>query len=272
MQEGLKRILIVGGIAALTVALYFAPHEGVKQEAKAVDNSSFSFEDELQAGKRRLKREEAEQISLLEAAVSKEQGSVTLLDSLGKTWDRYQTPAISSHYFEEVAKLSPEEGNWISAAYRYFDAFKMTGDSARKSYFSGKAIECYQKVLAINPKNLDAKTDLGVIYTEATANPMQGIMMLREVIAENPKHLMAQFNLGVLAVKSGQLDKAVGRFETVLTIDPKFDEARMLLARTYLQMNNNTEALRNLQILAKQSEDQQMIRDANSLINQINNH
>jgi thioredoxin-like negative regulator of GroEL len=83
---------------------------------------------------------------------------------------------------------------------------------------------------------------------------------------------MAQFNLGVLAVKSGQLDKAVGRFQTVLEIDPKFDDARMLLARTYLQMNNNTEALRNLQILAKESENPQMIQDANSLINQINNH
>ncbi|MFN8165414.1 MAG: hypothetical protein U0X76_04385 [Bacteroidia bacterium] len=185
MQEGLKRVLLIGGIAALTTALYFAPREGVKVEAKA-SNGSFSFEDELSMSKGRLKRQEAEQISLLEADLSKQPGSTALLDSIGKMWDRFQSPSISSHYFEEIAKEQPSEQNWINAAYRYFDAYKFTGDSARKVYFSGKAIDCYSKVLEINPKNLDAKTDLGVCYTEATSNPMQGITLLREVVAENP--------------------------------------------------------------------------------------
>ena len=63
------------------------------------------------------------------------------------------------------------------------------------------AIASYKKVLEINPKNLDAQTDLGVCYAEGTGNPMQGILMLREVVKENPEHESAQFNLGILSVK-----------------------------------------------------------------------
>ena len=81
----------------------------------------------------------------------------------------------------------------------------MTGDSLKRVFFVNKAIDCYKKVIEINPKNYDAKTDLGVCYAEGTSNPMQGILMLREVVQEAPKHVMAQYNLGVLSVKSGLL-------------------------------------------------------------------
>ncbi|MFN8165415.1 MAG: tetratricopeptide repeat protein [Bacteroidia bacterium] len=83
---------------------------------------------------------------------------------------------------------------------------------------------------------------------------------------------MAQYNLGVLAVKSGQLDKAVNRFQTVLSIDPKFDDARFLLAQTYLKMNQKDAAVKQLDTLSKVSADAQLIQEVNSLISQINNH
>lgn len=270
MKNSRIRIAIVLGAFLLTALLYFAPQQVEKKEM-ASDPSGFSLENQITESKGRMKRQEKDQIIVVEDALKKNPGSKVYLDSLGKLWDRFQTPQISSYYYEEIAVAQPSEQNWINAAYRYFDAFKTTSDSAKRVFFVNKAIDCYKKVIVINPDNYDAKTDLGVCYAEGSSSPMQGIMLLREVVQQNPKHLMAQYNLGVLSVKSGQLDKAVERFKKVLEIEPAFDDARFLLGKTYMQMGNKIEAKKEFEFLQKNAKDLQLKQEVESLISQINN-
>ena len=135
-----------------------------------------------------------------------------------------------------------------------------------------KAIGAYKKVLEINPTNLDAKTDLGICYVEGSSTPMQGIMMLRDVVKENPEHENAQFNLGVLSIKSGQFEKAIERFEKVLTINPKRNEAQILLGESYMKTGNKEKALENLEKAKKQATDPQLIQEVSNLISQVNNN
>lgn len=273
MRIGNKQVLFVAGAILLSAILYFAPREqkSVGEKANA-SPSAFSFEGLLTQAKNQLKRQELEPIRQVESSLSKDTTNLALLDSLGKLWDLAQFPVVSSHYFEQIALLKSGEKNWINAAYRYFDAFKTTGDSTLRSIMVGKAIESYNKVLELNPANLDAKTDLGVCYAEGTGNPMQGILMLREVVKENPEHENAQFNLGILSVRSGQMEKAAERFEKVLSINPKRVEARYILGQTYMKLGNTEKALLNLEQVKKESSDPQLIEEVNSLISQINNH
>ena len=271
MQNSRIRLLVVLGVIALTAALYFAPKK-IEKKVSEENSSGFSIEDQITEVKGSLKREEKDQIVSIEDLLKKNPEDKQIQDSLGKLWDRFQTPQISSYYYEEIAKSESTEQNWINAAFRYFDAFKLTSDSVKRVYFVNKAIDSYKKVIEINPKNYDAKTDLGVCYAEGTSNPMQGILMLREVTQEAPEHLMAQYNLGVLSLKSGQLDKAVDRFEKVLTIDPTIEDARFLLGKTYMQMGNNSGALKNFETLKKESKNPALIKEVKSLISQINNH
>jgi cytochrome c-type biogenesis protein CcmH/NrfG len=100
-------------------------------------------------------------------------------------------------------------------------------------------------VLKINPGNLNAKTDLGACYADGTNEPMKGIMLLREVVAADPKHEMAQYNLGMLSVKSGQLDKAIERFNTVLEINPERTEVNFFLGQVYLQQGDTAKAIQS---------------------------
>ena len=154
----------------------------------------------------------------------------------------------------------------------YFDAFKMSSDSAAKAIMVQKAIDCYKAVITLNPGNLDAKTDLGVCYAEGTPNPMQGIMMLREVVQTDSTHEYAQFNLGVLSVKSGQMEKAVDRFNRVVVINPGNFEAYFLLGRCYAQMGQKDKALVSLEKVTAGSKDGQLIEQANNLIHQLNSN
>ena len=273
MRTGVKQLLLIAGGAILVIALYLAPQKIIKTESEKENHlheNEISFDGLNAEAKGQLKRQELDNISILETALKKDPSSTDLNDSIGKMWDRLGHPQISSHYYQQVAEKDQSEKSWINAAYRYYDASRMTSDSLMRSFFIEKAISSYQNVLKINPDNLDAKTDLGLCYAEGPA-PMQGILLLREVVEKNPKHEMAQYNLGILSVKSGQYDKAVGRFEKVLVINPGNAEARFLLARTFASMGKKELALKNLEMI-KSSKDSRLNEQVIILINQINNN
>ena len=271
MQAKSQQLLLVAGAAALTIALYLAPQK-VKQEKKTSGTEVSDFESQLNAAKSGLQRQEAAMISALESQLDKETGNLSLMDSLGGRWDAFRKPGIAAHYFEAHARQDESEKNWLNAAYRYFDAFQSTTDSALQKEMVESAIRCYENVLRINPENLDAKTDLGVCYAEGTSNPMQGIMMLREVVNKNPEHENAQFNLGVLSMRSGQYEKAAERFQRVLSINPKRKEMYLMAGRAYMLAGNMEKAAENFEKLKKETADAALVAEANNYINQLNKH
>src|SRR6185436_8259126 len=143
-------------------------------------------------------------------------------------------------------------------SFRYFDAYKMAVDSVMKTNMVGKAIKNYTKVLELNPKNLNAKTDLAVLYAEATSEPMKGIMMLREVVSENPNHENAQLNLGFLSVRSNQFEKAIERFDKVLEINPSRIEMHIYKGQLYAKMGDKAAAIESYVTFKQLSDNPQM--------------
>jgi len=271
MSKRSQQLLFVFGAIALTVLLYFAPRK-VEKMASADTKTSSSFEAEVEKAKQGLKRQEIEEINLLDKKLKENPGDLSVVDSLAKRWDALQQPAVSAHYFETAAAQRHDEKSWINAAYRYFDAFQSSSDSAERQKLVQSAIASYEKVLQLNPKNLDAKTDLGICYVEGSGEPMKGIMMLREVVTENPEHENAQYNLGVLSMKSGQYAKAAERFEKVLSIDPARKEMYLMTGRAYMQAGNKEKAKENFERLKKETTDSGLLEQANNYINQISNH
>ena len=84
---------------------------------------------------------------------------------------------------------------------------------------------------------LDQKVREAIAIIESGQGPpMQAIFTLREVVAEDPNHLEAQYQLGRFAMMSGQIDKAVPRFEIVLDLQPDNEAAAegLFLARVQL--------------------------------------
>ena len=271
MQARSQKILLIAGALVISAALYFAPKKADPVRTEKTGAVS-DFESRLEAARKSLKRQESDIITSLENLVSAEPGNLTYKDSLGRQWDKFQQPSISSYYFEEIALEKKDEKSWINAAYRYFDAFQTTNDSLMRKMMVEKAIECYKKVLEINADNLDAKTDLGVCYAEGTSDPMQGIMLLREVVTQKPEHENAQFNLGILSIRSGQYEKAVERFQKVLAINPARKEMYLMIGRAWMLAGNNEKAVENFELLKKENAGTQLVAEADNYINQISNH
>lgn len=269
-MSGRKQILFIVAAIVLTAVLYFLPQLN-EEKGKEKPAGPYSFESILAQVKSQLKPEELAPINKLEESIAGEKNNVVLLDSLGKLWDNALFPVVSAHYFEQIAGIQPEEKNWLNAAYRYFDAFKGSQDSILRSLMVQKAIASYEKVLEINPDNLNAKTDLGVCFAEGTSEPMKGIMMLREVVEKDSTHSNAHFNLGILSVRSGQLDKAIERFQKVLASEPSRVEARYLLGRALIQTGKPDEGVNQLRQIEKYTSDPQVLAEVNNLIHQADN-
>lgn len=250
MKGAQKRLFLVSGTVLLTVFLYFVPSQvNRKENNKEVEagmkaGADTDSEALLLSAKSALDSVQTKRLVELEKELNEKGSDDTLiLDKLGRFWDANGIPAASATWFERKSVIVQSEQSYLDAAYRYFDAFRLAGDSSLKGLMVNKAIAFYSKVLELNPDNLNAKTDLGACYADGTAEPMKGIMMLREVVEKDPNHEMAQYNLGMLSVKSGQLDKAIDRFNKVLTINPDRNEVHYFLGQVWLQKGDTTKAI-----------------------------
>ena len=99
-------------------------------------------------------------------------------------------------------------------------------------------------VLWLPRKSVDAE-QLSALPTEAVAtddpveaavqkvsgaNPMEGILALRELAESDPPNVDAVVWLGIFGIQSGQMDKARERFSDALMLDPGHLEATWQLA------------------------------------------
>lgn len=260
MNGATLRMLLIAGTILLSVAIFFAPgqlnrkSEGPAEKSTGGTAEGFNPEALLRSAVGSLDTTQAANLRFLEDALKRNGAKDTAsLDGLGRFWDRNGIPAAAAIWFERKAEIVKSEQSYLDAAYRYFDAFRMVNDTTVRAEMVSRSIANYEAVLRINPKNLNAKTDLGACYADGTNEPMKGIMLLREVVTENPEHEMAQFNLGMLSVKSGQLDKAVERFNKVLEINPGRVEVNFYLGQVYLQKGDTAKAITTLEAFIRKA-------------------
>jgi len=75
-------------------------------------------------------------------------------------------------------------------------------------------------------------------------NPMEGITLLRELIVKDSTNVDAQYYLGLFSVKSGQIDKAEQRFETVLALRPDDIRYQVEVGYQYMVMQKPEKGLK----------------------------
>lgn len=274
MKPNRLQIIIVAAALLLSVVIYMMPSQ-VNMKAKPADATRVNKGglDEtalLQSAATAIDSTQLPTLRMLEDALKKNGDQDTaLLDQIGRFWDNRNIPAAAAIWFEKKSAIQKTELSYLDAAYRYFDAFKMAGDSSLRGIMVQKAIENYNKVIEINPENLNAKTDLGACYAEGTGEPMKGIMLLREVVSKNPEHEMAQYNLGMLSVKSGQLDKAIERFTKVLEINPKRSEMYFYLGQIYVSKGEPDKAIGYYESFVKNTNDPQAAQEVKKIISDL---
>lgn len=248
-----KQIVVIGSVVVLMGILLSMDIQGlvkskeerrISSEAKSPIVSVVTVESISAKAKQNLNANLAQQITELENSLKNASGAeqLALQKQLSQKWDDVNQPAPSAFYYESISVTDNTYINWVKAGDRFTDAYQNTQDSLIQPALVQKAIFAYKKATEIDAKGLDARTGLGVAYVTEATSPMQGITLLLGVVKEDPNNIKANMNLGLFSMKSGQFDKAVNRFKTVIAQKPQAD-AWFYLASSYENMGLKDDAI-----------------------------
>ena len=236
-------ILILSGLLLFSVLYFFTPRFSAKEAnapSQSAENQVVTTESILNTAK--LALSESQKISLLSIEnqlikAKNAQDSLKSYKALTKFWaDSAQKLAPYLYFSYSAALLENSEKSLTFAAQLLVDNL-LTPDAppALLPWIAGNAKVLLEKALVINPKNDSAKINLGACYLfgNLSDNPMQGITKIKEVVDKDSTNAYGQFILALGGKKSGQYDKAIERFLTVIKIQPNHIEAMIHLAECY---------------------------------------
>jgi tetratricopeptide (TPR) repeat protein len=179
-------------------------------------------------------------------------------------WDSLQRFDISGFYYKTLYNKTGSEFYLMNASQRFFEQARVVADSSAKIFYLQESKQGFNKVLEMNPKNLDAKVGKALCIVEDRSKVMQGVPLLKEVIAEDSTNLLAWYSLGMLQIESGQLQKALVSFEKLVSLQPFNGELYFYLADVQQKMGNSTQAILNYEkakMLTNDKDTKQAIDD-----------
>lgn len=269
-------VIVMGLLLSMDIQGLVKPNEGESTSsapaAAPVPVKEYTLSEVSDAARVSLNASLNKQISDLEAQLkgASESEKPELYKLLAKQWEDVNLSAPAAYYYELVAQKEPNYSTWLKAGDKFTDAYQQTMDTLMQPALVEKAISSYQAADKIKPNTPEVKTGLGIAYVTGTPNPMQGITLLLDVVKEDPDNLKANLNLGLFSMKSGQFDKAVERFKTVINQAPSA-EAYFYLASSYENMGMKPEAigayLKTKEIAADPNMSQFVDRKVNALSN-----
>jgi tetratricopeptide (TPR) repeat protein len=239
----------------LVSSLYFfgrtiADKKSVIESAQPQAAAAISFDTILLHSKENLNPDQKVRIDKLEKSLQSENdtaGKIHVLHQLVRFWSDTARVFLPYAWYEaEVARLVNSEKNLTFAARLFLDDVKGGSSPELKKWEALQAKDLFERSLKINAENDSAKIGLGACYVFGGIDPqpMAGINMIRDVLAKDSTNIYALMTLASGSLLSGQYEKAIGRFESILKIEPDNIEAGLLLAETYERTENKEAAVK----------------------------
>ena len=127
-------------------------------------------------------------------------------------WDKQKRPDFAAYFVEQIAERCQTSMAYSKAGDRYYYSVRFTKDNNEIPALYQSAVRCYEKAIAKDAKNIDAKIQLAACFVEDGKDPMKGIGLLREVEKTDSNNVKLQLTFAFFSVKSQQWDRAIKRF------------------------------------------------------------
>lgn len=236
-------ILIFSSIVLVLILFFFGKTTKPAKQNLLTETTKTATTDVLTAiisqSKQKLTIQQSNSFSQLEkklAATTINDDKIHIYHQLATFWkDSATVFELYAFYTAEAAKLDNSEKNLTFAAQLFIDNLLIESEPAMQNWLATNGKVLLEKALSINPNNDSSKIGLGACYIlgNISNQPMQGILPVREIATKNPDNLYAQLILGLGGKKSGQYDKAIERFGTILQKNSTNLEAMMHLAECF---------------------------------------
>ncbi len=134
--------------------------------------------------------------------------------------------AEAAAMFEQAVPLAKDK-NLIAVLTRLADCYDKAGQR-------DKAIETYQKVVALNPSDANIHNAMGSSYASMGKIPEAQAEFQKSAELDPANASRAYYNLGAIMTNSGKLDEAAAAFKKATEIDPKYADAYFLEAQALM--------------------------------------
>jgi tetratricopeptide (TPR) repeat protein len=195
---------------------------------------------------------------------------------IAKKYETLHQPALAGYYYEKLTHLEPDNENiWFAMGKNFWEAEQNEADEKTFKYYNSLSYKALAKVLEKNPKgNLDAMTDQAFNIMEGGFQaPMMGVGLLKDVVQMDPDNRKALNYLGLFSIKSGQYDKAIDRFQHLISLGPDNDlnypYYYRAIGQAYAATGKNKEALDAFTKYKSLVSDESLKQEADKLIQSI---
>jgi len=270
MSAKKTQVLLICGALILFVLLFIAPKIAPRNKVEDVPGSSSqnvkadnnaNLDVYLNMAQKSLK---PDQKKIFERLLAEKK-----TDSLVIFWDKLKRPDLASVYVEQQAKALNKADEWFKAGNRYYYATRFTKDNTEVPLLYQCAMRCFSRGLKLEPNNTDARIMLASCFVEGSGDPMQGIAMMREIEKTDSNNVKLQMSFAFFSVKSGQLDKAITRFNKVLAVDSNYIEAYLHLADAYEQQGKTPMTIKMLEKYSTKTQDVNEKVEINKYVEQL---
>lgn len=247
-----QAIVVAGGIILFTALYLFgktvsSTQKNAEQQKNAA--GAVSFSQILADYKNQLQPQHLSRLAVLENTASKlhsKEDKVHAYHSLAGYWkDSLHAFVPYAWYTAEAAKLENSEKSLTFAAHLLGNRLIDEANPQLQNWMAATAKVLFERALELNPANDSSKIGLGACYIfgNISNNPMEGILPVREISEANPGNMYAQKILALGGLKSGQLDKAIERFNLILKKEPDNLEIIFRTAEAYERKGEKAKAI-----------------------------
>lgn len=205
---------------------------------------------------------------------TEESGQIAVLDSLIFLLESNGRPDVATMYALDAVNIENTPDRVAKAgilAQKATDLAFVREDNSTFSWFNNQALTKLQEVKESSSQKEDVLLHLGLAFINSgiPENSMQGILTIRSVLEINPGNIEASYQLGNFSIQTGQHEKAVERFQKVLSLDDDRQDARFGLATALSNLGQIAAAIPMLETVVSQSKDNELRLQAGAMLENI---
>lgn len=261
------RIIIIAVTASIITLLYFLPSVVVENEnqlgqrtSDGVVSNPHTVPDSLQREIRRFRTQ-------IDTNSGKEKSAI-FADSLSDVYADAGKFDSAAHFAEISASFFNSLESWNKAGDYAYQAFTFALNQQEQSALAEKAQHYFGMVLEKQPGNLEVKSKLAMTYVSG-ADPMKGIMLLRDVLEAEPTNAFALYNMGMLSFQSGQYARAIERLEKLVSLYPDHVQGQLLLGIAYKNNRETDRARAQLEKVKEMDDDPAVAATVDSYLEEL---
>ncbi|WP_332914493.1 tetratricopeptide repeat protein [Algoriphagus boritolerans] len=260
------------GVVAV-IGLYALPKVVVDNEAgtTAVEDPNAmpsSTPDVSELHENGLSSDNRSQADQLKSTLTSSEESTERIEAAKTLASIYQTEGMldsAAYFLGEAVELNPSDLGLIEEAGKaYYEAFSFALDKTKVENMAEKTRIYLNQVLEKDSSRLDLKTKVAMTYV-SSANPMQGITMMREILEADPQNEDGLFNMGILSMQSGQYKRAAERFEELVKYHPDNIQGQFYLAVSYFESKEKNKAKAQFEEVKKNDSRSHDLRECSEL-------